>query len=69
MQILYILVGYLNKLLPETERRPLLSSANNEAKSEIESSFLEATTRPLSQSAFLRSSVGKASAAMRETWV
>ena len=62
MQILQILLGYLNKLLPETKRRPLLSSANNEAKSEIESSFLEATTRPLNQSAFLRSSVGKASA-------
>ena len=62
VQILQILVGYLNKLLPETKKRPLLSSANNGAKSEIENYSLEARTRPLNQSAFLHSPVGKASA-------
>lgn len=45
VQILQISVGSLNKLLPETFKRiPLISPANSEAKSGIESSFLEATT-------------------------
>lgn len=45
VQILYISVNYLNKLLPEAKKGSLISSANKESKLGIEMSFLKATIR------------------------
>jgi hypothetical protein len=42
-------LSYLNKLLPEAKRRPLISSVNKEPKLGIEMSFFKATIRWIQQ--------------------